>query len=96
MQRLQDDQDRRRQGADCEDYGNQDKNLKRLLNKHQNMLATGGGLDSSVDIVVSDKVSAQFYHKWQHVCGHCHSQSVPWGPLVRIARHEENTHAEDD
>lgn len=60
------------------------------------MFAAGFGPDSPVDIDVSNKVSDHFYHKWESVSGRCHSQSVPWGPLVRIARHEENTHAEDD
>ena len=60
------------------------------------MLAASFGPDSPVDIDVGDEVSDQFYYKWESVSGCCHSQSVPWGPLVRITGHEENAQAEDD
>ena len=60
------------------------------------MFAAGFGLDSSVDIEVSDKVSDEFYHKWKGISGRCRSQSVAGGPLVRITRHEDHAQAEDE
>ena len=52
------------------------------------MFAAGFGFDSPVDIDVSNEVSDQFYHKRESVGGRCHSQSVPWRPLVGITRYE--------
>lgn len=60
------------------------------------MFAAGFGLDPPVDSVVSDEVSDQFYHEWESVSGHRHSQSIPRGPLVGITRHEDNAHTKDD
>ena len=60
------------------------------------MFTAGFGLDPSVDIEVSDKVSDELHYKWEGVSGRCRSQSVPRGPLVRIARDEDHAQAEDD
>lgn len=97
MKRLKDDQDGWRERADCEHYSNQDENPEGFPDEQQNLHASGagGGLDSSVDIVVSDEVSDQFYHEGEGVSSCSHSQAVARGPLLGVTRHEENSHAED-
>ena len=45
--------------------------------------------------MVCDGIGDNFYHQREYVSGNCHSQSIPWSPLLGITRHEENSNAED-